>query len=92
MMWRVLTLVSLGIASGIVGVMVGDREPPTVIDATEVLTPEIKPGESLRVRFDVFRRRSCYVRVERMLLDGEEHLDRSAGICIFQLFQFHRML
>lgn len=71
MIWRTLTMIGFGLTSGILGIMVGDREPPTVIDRTEVLTPELHPGESLRVRFEVFRRKSCYVRVERMLLDGE---------------------
>jgi hypothetical protein len=71
MIWRALTLIGCSITAGIAGVMIGDREPPTVIDKTEILTPVVAPGENLRIRYEVYRRRSCHTRVERILLDGE---------------------
>lgn len=71
MIWRALTLTTCGALAGVIGVMIGDREPPTVIDRTEVLTPIVAPGDNLRIHYEVYRRKSCHIRVERMLLDGE---------------------
>lgn len=73
MMWRTLALALVGAASGTLGLWASDREPPVVRTANPVaLEGVVPPGGSLGVRFSVFRKRSCAVKVERMLFDASD--------------------
>lgn len=73
-MWqRVTFLVPLCIAvafSSWLAVMVADRESPTTILGTEVISIEPWPGGEVHVRYHIRRFRSCGTRIERVLYDA----------------------
>lgn len=71
MMWRVATFAFTGSVFGLLGFWAGERTPPVdVLDAT-VLTPVVRPGEDLRIKYTVFRRASCRTKFQRTYRDSE---------------------
>lgn len=52
------------------GTEVGNRDLPVRLISSEAMTPVVAPGEQARVRFKIFRARSCAVHVERILFDS----------------------
>lgn len=56
--------------AGWLGTEVGNREVPVRLISSEVMTPVVAPGEQARVRFKIYRSKSCGVHVERMLFDS----------------------
>jgi hypothetical protein len=72
MIWRTMTLILVGGLSGAAGLWISDRDPPTVSAAKpEVLTPTVQPGGYVRIKYTLLRRRSCAVKTERLLFDGD---------------------
>lgn len=71
MIWRSFTLIGLGLTAGMLGVWLGDREPPTVSAKLEPVVLRVPPGGNLNVRYSVYRTRSCPLRVERLLIDSQ---------------------
>jgi hypothetical protein len=72
MIFRVVTLISFGMIGGWLGWMANDRQIPVRYYSTEVInTP--KPGQALRVKSVVWRDKSCYTSVYRLIFDDEGH-------------------
>ena len=59
----------LAFLSAILGTWAGDRTPPTRLLSTELLTPAVRPGSTLQVKYVVQRDRACETRVDRALFD-----------------------
>lgn len=70
MIWRTVTFLTIGTAAGFLGVWLGDKEPPTISAELKPVSISVPPGGDLRVRYTVFRTRSCPLKVERMLFDS----------------------
>lgn len=71
MIWRMAAMVPVGLIGGALGFWMIDDEPPVVATApAEVMTDFPPPGGTLLIRFHVFRKRSCPVRVERLIYDS----------------------
>lgn len=70
MIWKALSVIGFAGTAGLLGVWAGDREPPTVSADLRPVSVEVPPGGELKVRYTVFRTRSCPLRVERMLFDS----------------------
>lgn len=49
-----------------------DRDPPVEFRSIEVVTKEVRPGDPVKVRFSLIRKRNdCHVVIDRLLFDGE---------------------
>ncbi|MGA0595595.1 hypothetical protein [Enterovirga sp. CN4-39] len=71
MIWRTVTLGTVGLTAGILGLWVAQREPPVRILRATVLTPQVPPGGQLRIEYDVERVKSCGLRVDRLFYDKD---------------------
>lgn len=85
MIFRAITLISCGIIGGWLGFMASDRQVPVKYYTSDVLnTP--KQGEPLRVKYTVWRDRSCATTVYRSIFDHGQRrfvvadLDFSPGV------------
>lgn len=84
-MFRAVTLIAFGMVGGWLGWMANDRQIPVRYYSTEVMNAP-KAGLALRVKHTVWRDRSCYTSVYRLIFDDEGHryvvsdLDFPAGI------------
>ncbi|WP_217577306.1 hypothetical protein [Mesorhizobium sp. GbtcB19] len=67
-------LAGVGLASMISSAL--DRDPPTVFENAEALTPEVPQGGVLDVRYTVVQNRLCTASVERYItdVDGNIHV------------------
>ena len=72
MIWRGATLLSCGIVGGWLGVMASDRTAPVRYHSNEVMNSPA-PGMTLRVKSTIYRERSCYTTVYRLIFDLEGH-------------------
>ena len=71
MIWRVPALILIGLASGIVGLWVADRQPPTAqTQMRELLTPVVPAGGALLIRYHLQRFKLCRTTVERTITDA----------------------
>ncbi len=68
----VLLVVMLAAGAGYLGMWVADRDTPVEIRAQRVITPEVLPGNSLTMEYEVNRIRHCRSRVERTIYDGQK--------------------
>lgn len=71
MIWRASTLGLVAIVFGTLGAWIADRDPPTSIYSSDVLTPAVERGGTLRIQYSIYRRRGCSTLVERVLYDSE---------------------
>lgn len=71
MIWRVGTLSMVALTFGTFGMFIADRTPPTTVYDVQVLTPQVPPGGTLKVKYTVYRARSCATQVERILFDHQ---------------------
>jgi hypothetical protein len=69
--WRTVVVLIAGMIAATLGRWVGDNGSPTQVISSRLLTPVVAPGESLKVRYTVERDRSCAVKIDRLLFDGE---------------------
>lgn len=86
MIWRVMTAIGFGATAGVLGWWIAQRTPPVDLIEWELLTPVVRPGQDLKVRYSVLRRESCETRYQRTYRDGEgarfvldEHILISTG-------------
>jgi hypothetical protein len=70
MIFRLVTLVVSAALGGALGLWTIDRDPPVVINQAEVLTPEVPPGGTLRIKYHLNRRRDCESHIDRILYDS----------------------
>lgn len=68
MIFRMVTLVLLGIIGGYLGYMAADREPPLQLDSMHAIMPT-EPSKIVRFSYTGYRKRLCDVYVARFLLD-----------------------
>lgn len=68
-----ISVLAFGILGGWLGKLAADREVPVVVQSYEVLNTEVLPGEDLRIRYKLLRRRSCDVVVDRFIKDSEDN-------------------
>lgn len=67
-----LVLLVIGGVSAIVGLWVQDTSPPIAPMSVTPVQSIVAPGETLRIRYDVERYRSCASRIDRILLDSDK--------------------
>lgn len=53
-----------------------DREPPVDLRSVEILTPQVRPGQPLRVSYHVYRHRICRTETSWVFFDGLNELRR----------------
>lgn len=53
------------------GINIGDRDPPTTTYEAAVITPRVRPGDDLRIKYTVRRHRACRTYMDRFIYDGE---------------------
>jgi hypothetical protein len=70
MIWRSVTLISCGIVGGWLGWLASERDVPVKYQASEVLNSP-RPGETLRIRHQVWRDKSCATTVYRLVFDKD---------------------
>lgn len=71
MIWRVLTFIGVAFTAGVLGTWAGERDTPVYIRSVNVLTPVVRPGADLRIRYHVYRRDNCRTTLQRVLLDHQ---------------------
>jgi hypothetical protein len=71
MIFRAIAFGTVAVIAGTLGVWTIDRQPPTVVLRTEVLSKPIRPGEDLRIKYTVHRFRSCETTIDRTLFDAD---------------------
>lgn len=72
-LFMLFTALTLCAGAGILGRWIGDRSEPSITERFEILTPEVKPGEELRIKFYVRRERTgCTITVYRLILDSQQ--------------------
>lgn len=80
-----LVLLVIGGISGVLGLWVQDTSPPLASLQVAPVQKIVAPGETLKIRYEVERYRSCASRIDRILLDSErirftlEDLDYAAA-------------
>jgi hypothetical protein len=57
--------------SALLGWWVVDNNEPIEIISVSAMTPQIKAGETLKVRFNIERKRRCHVRVDHIVFDSD---------------------
>ena len=70
MIWRSVTLISCGIVGGWLGWMASDREVPVKYRSNEIVTTP-KPGDTLRIKHEVWRDKLCRTTVNRLVFDTD---------------------
>ena len=70
MIWRIITFATSGIIAAVMGHWAFDREPPTRIIRTEVLSHVVQPGGELRIKYSVDRVRSCRMHLDRFIYNN----------------------
>lgn len=63
----------MALLAGLLGMWIGDRTPPGRLVSAKVVTPNVEPGGTFQIRFEVDRERSCETQVDRMLVDADGH-------------------
>lgn len=58
--------------AGWLGLAVGDRSFPTLVEHSELLTPHVRPGGEMLTRRSVDRQRLCHTTIERMMFDSRD--------------------
>jgi hypothetical protein len=71
MIWRAGTLAIVAVTFGTLGMFIADRAPPTTVYNAEPEDQHVIPGGTLRIKYSVYRTRSCATSVERMLYDSK---------------------
>lgn len=71
MMWKVTTAIGLCIGAGVLGFWLSERTPPIDIYDVDLLTPIVRPGGDLKVRYYVYRRDNCRTKFQRTYRDSE---------------------
>lgn len=71
MIWRGITLISLGVLGGWAGWQVSDRSPPVVIYSSKAEGPAA-PGGTLRIAYVLQRHRQCETVVDRAIIDSRQ--------------------
>jgi hypothetical protein len=70
-LWRILVLIATGALAATAGLWASDRTSPTQVIIARAETPVVAPGGVLKIHYEVFRLRSCAVRVDRLLFDAD---------------------
>jgi hypothetical protein len=73
-MWRITAILLFGVLtglSGFLGLWIADRDPPIALNNSRVMTPVVEPGGQLKVRYGVYRFRSCATHIDRWIFSGE---------------------
>lgn len=72
MIWRVLTFTGFGLTAGVIGMWMSERTPPVDILDVQVVTPVVRPGADLRIKYSVYRRANCRSQFQRTYRDYDE--------------------
>jgi hypothetical protein len=70
MIWRGIGIAGLLVVFGTLGTWLGDRTPPTTVQEIVVMTPQVRLGGDLKIKYKVYRARSCHTLVERIIFDS----------------------
>lgn len=71
MIWRAITLASLGAVGGWAGWQASDRSPPVVVYSAKAESTA-SPGGTLRVAYVLNRNRQCETVVDRSIIDSRK--------------------
>jgi hypothetical protein len=71
MIYRIPILMVAAWVSDTIGSWAVDRDPPTTVVNREVVTPILRPGEDLQIKFTMLRHRRCEIRSDRQIIDSK---------------------
>ncbi|MGU3495947.1 hypothetical protein ACLBXM_18045 [Xanthobacteraceae bacterium A53D] len=76
MRWKIPTMIAFGALGAYIGTLIIDREPPVIVTSSQVLTPQVAPGDALKVEVEILRTRRCETTVDRIVFDaaGARHV------------------
>jgi hypothetical protein len=72
MIFRIIAFATVAAAASALGFMWLDTQPPTVVLKMEILNEPVRPGGELKIKYTVYRLRSCETSIDRLLFDHEK--------------------
>lgn len=70
-MFQTAFILFMFVASGVLGYWAQERDEPIQILREEIENLDVHPGEILRVRYEIIRKKNCSVRLEQVLFDAQ---------------------